>query len=419
MFIYVVKTGDSLFSVATKYQVNIDSIRITNGLKTQNLVPGQDLLIPTNVYIVQPGDSLYTIGQMALVPVETIRVINGLHSDVLTIGMRLYLPPRVKYETENFSYLTPSTPARDKDLIQRFAFINSYYGVFEYHILNDGSLSTLNDKNLSSLIRQNQVAPIAVITNLTDTGFSVELARRIISDPNLRQRAVNNIYNLVKNKNYAGANIDFEGLEEQDRDNYTTFIRLVREQLKPEGYTTSVALPAKTSDSIPWMKGYDYRGIGAVSDFVFLMAYDWHHLGSLPGPVAPIEEVKQTIQYAKNAMGGKKVILGVPRYGYDWTMASNGTVISARAISVASAVETAMRHQVPIQYSIQYQQPHFEYWEAGNRHVVWFEDARARAQKLQAVVDYGLLGIGAWKLGLEFPQSAYLISEFLSKRHVI
>ena len=70
MFIYVVKTGDSLFSIAGKYQVSMDSIRIINGLKTDKLVPGQDLLIPTDMYIVQPGDSLYSIAQMSFTSVE-------------------------------------------------------------------------------------------------------------------------------------------------------------------------------------------------------------------------------------------------------------------------------------------------------------------------------------------------------------
>ena len=65
MFIYVVKMGDSLFLIAGKYQISMDSIRIINQLKTDNLVPGQDLLIPTDMYIVQPGDSLYSIAQMS------------------------------------------------------------------------------------------------------------------------------------------------------------------------------------------------------------------------------------------------------------------------------------------------------------------------------------------------------------------
>jgi spore germination protein len=69
MFIYVVKTDDSLFSIAGKYQISMDSIRIINQLNTGKLVPGQDLLIPTNMYVVQPGDSLYSISQMSFTSV--------------------------------------------------------------------------------------------------------------------------------------------------------------------------------------------------------------------------------------------------------------------------------------------------------------------------------------------------------------
>ncbi len=419
MFIYVVKAGDSVYSIATKYQVNMDSIRIINGLKTDQLVPGQDLLIPSNLYIVQPGDSLYTIAQMALIPIEEIRLFNGLHSDLLTIGMNLYFPPRRKYEQEGLSYITPSTPDINQFNVQTFSSINSYFGVFEYHILENGSLSTLNDTPLIPLIRQNQVLPLVVITNLTETGFNPELTSRILNNPELRQRVIDNIYNLIKSKNYAGVNIDFERLREKDRDIFSGFLRSLRERLKPEGYFTSVAVPPKTSDDIPWIKGYDYGGIGAAVDFVFIMAYDWHEASSQPGPVAPITEIKKTIEYAQNFMSRKKIILGVPRYGYDWTM-SNGNAVSARAVSVSSAIETAMKYQVPIQYSFQDQQPFYQYRdESGKRHIVWYEDMRARAQKLQVVINYGLKGIGAWQLGLHFPQSAYLVREFLEKRVMI
>ncbi|MGG3891237.1 glycosyl hydrolase family 18 protein [Metabacillus fastidiosus] len=419
MFIYVVKTGESVFSIATKYEVSMDSIRIINGLKTDRLVPGQDLLIPTDIYIVQPGDSLYTISQMALIPAETIRLYNGLQSNILIVGMRLYLPPRSKYEAEGFSYITPSTPERNQMIVQTFAPINTFFGIFEYHVLEDGSLSTLNDQQLIRLSRENKVAPLAVITNLTPTGFSPELTRRVLSSPEIRERLINNIYNLVKTKNYAGVNIDFERIRESERDLYSGFLRSLSERLRPERYYTSVAVPAKTSDDIPWLKGYDYGGIGAAVDFVFIMAYDWHEASSPPGPVAPIGEVRQTIEYALNHMRGNKIILGVPRYGYDWTM-SDGAVESARAVSVSRAVETAMKYQVPIQYSTEYQQPFFQYRdETGKRHIVWYEDARARAQKFQVVVDYRLRGVGAWQLGLHFPQSAILFKEFFTTKKII
>ncbi|WP_066390347.1 glycosyl hydrolase family 18 protein [Neobacillus mesonae] len=419
MFIYIVKTGDSIFSIATKYQVTMDSIRIINGLKTDRLVPGQDLLIPSDMYIVQPGDSLYLISQMSFIPVETIRLYNGLQSDTLMVGMKLYLPPRPKYEAEGFSYITPSTPEMNQWLVQRFAPINTFFGIFEYHVLEDGGLSTLNDQQLIRLSRENNVAPLAVITNLTETGFNPELTKRVLNTPEIRERLITNIYNLVKTKNYAGVNIDFERIREGERDIYSGFLRSLSERLRPEGYYTSVAVPAKTSDDIPWLKGYDYGGIGAAVDFVFIMAYDWHEASSPPGPVAPIKEVRQTIVYALNNMRGNKIILGVPRYGYDWTM-TNGTVESARAVSVSSAIETAMKYQVPIQYSTEYQQPFFQYRdETGKRHIVWFEDARARAQKLQLFVNYRLRGIGAWQLGLHFPQSGILVNEFMIPQKII
>lgn len=419
MFIYVVKTGESLFSIATKYQVSMDSIRLMNGLTTDRLVPGQDLLIPTDMYIVQPGDSLYLISQMSLTPIETIRLYNGLQSDILMIGTRLYLPARPKYEEEGLSYIIPSTPETNQLIVQTFSPINTYFGVFEYHVLEDGSLSTLDDQNLIKIAREYKVAPLAVITNLTPTGFSPDLTYRVLSSPELRARLINNIYNLIKAKNYAGVNIDFERIRESERDLYSGFLRSLSERLRPEGYYTSVAVPAKTSDDIPWLKGYDYGGIGAAVDFVFIMAYDWHETSSPPGPVAPIREVTQTIRYALNHMRGNKIILGVPRYGYDWTL-SNGTVVSARAVSVVKATETAMKYQVPIQYSTEYQQPHFQYRdETGMRHIVWFEDSRARAQKIQLVINYRLRGIGAWQLGLHFPQSAILVREFMTSRKII
>ncbi|GIN93980.1 putative sporulation-specific glycosylase YdhD [Siminovitchia terrae] len=416
MFIYVVKLGDSLFSIAAKYRISMDSLRITNGLSRDRLVPGQDLLVPSNVYIVQPGDSLFSIAQIAFIPEETIRLYNGLQSDELTVGMEIYFPPRDKHPEQGLSYLTPSTPQKNRQNVQTFAPITSNFGVFEHHILEDGSLSTLDDQQVVSLIRENDAIPIAVITNLTESGFSPQLTKRILNDPTLRQRAINNIYNLVKSKNYAGVNVDFEQVLESDRDLYSGFLAALRDRLKPEGFTISAAVPAKSSDDIPWLKGFDYGGIGAAVDFVFIMAYDWHEAGSDPGPVAPITEVRKTLDYALTKMGRDKIVLGVPRYGYNWTMA-NGSVASASAFSVSNAYATAMRYQVPIQYSTEYQQPHYTYWdEGGRRHIVWFEDIRARAVKFQLAVDYKLRGVGAWQLGLHFPQSAFLVREFFRKK---
>lgn len=397
----------------------MDSIRILNSLTTDRLVPGMDLLIPSNMYIVQPGDSLYMISRMSFIPPETIRLYNGLQSDVLSVGMILYLPPRPKYTAENLSYMYPSTPDQDETIITNFAPINTYIALFEYHILEGGELSLLNDEFAIQIARNNNVAPLATITNLTPEGFSPEITRQVLTFPEQRNRLVNNIYTLVTSKNYAGVNIDFERVREEERDLYTGFLRLLTQRLKSEGYSVSAAIPPKTSEDIPWLKGYDYGGIGAVVDFVFIMAYDWHVPSTQPGPVAPIAEVRRTIEFAIQHMKRNQIILGVPRYGYDWTM-ENGTSIRGRAVSVTGAINLALRYQVPIQYSTQYEQASFTYWDNnGDQHIVWFENSQARVAKLQLVVDYRLRGVGAWQLGLGFPQSAILVNEFLNTKKVI
>lgn len=103
-------------------------------------------------------------------------------------------------------------------------------------------------------------------------------------------------------------------------------------------------------------EGLRLRGIGAVVNYMFIMAYDWHHAGSEPGPVAPITEIRRTIEFTIAQVPSRKIIIGVPLYGYDWIIPYQpGTVASA--ISNQNAIERAMRYQAPIQYSAEYQSP--------------------------------------------------------------
>jgi spore germination protein len=261
--------------------------------------------------------------------------------------------------------------------------------------------------------------PLATITNLTPTGFSRELTHQMLNSPDARQRLIDNIFNLISSKGYAGVNIDFEGISTEDRDLFSGFLRSLRDRLKTRGYIVSIAVPPKTSEDIPWLKGYDYGAIGSVMDLVFIMAYDWHHAGSEPGPVAPINEVRRTIEFALRHMSRNKIILGVPRYGYDWTLPDTPQSVG-RALSSLGATQLAMRNQVPIQYSEEFEAPSFRYVdEAGTRHVVWFEDARSFSEKFKLVREYRLRGMGAWQLGLGFPQAPWLMRKFFEIEKVI
>jgi len=91
---YTVQKGDSLYSIARKYNTTIDRIKDLNNLTTNLLSIGQVLLIPTDTnlettYTVQKGDSLYSIAKKYNTTVNRLKQLNNLTSNLLSIGQIL------------------------------------------------------------------------------------------------------------------------------------------------------------------------------------------------------------------------------------------------------------------------------------------------------------------------------------------
>lgn len=82
---------------------------------------------------------------------------------------------------------------------------------------NGDIINDLNDRTAIETTWQNRVRPLAVITNLTEGGFSPELAHQVLQNPTARTNLVNNIVSLTVRKGYGGVNIDFERIREADR----------------------------------------------------------------------------------------------------------------------------------------------------------------------------------------------------------
>ena len=97
---YTVQKGDSLYSIAQKLGTTVDELKKLNNLTSNNLSIGQILKIPEkivqddekNIYVVKKGDSLYSIARDNNTTVNELKTINSLTSDILTIGQTLLLP---------------------------------------------------------------------------------------------------------------------------------------------------------------------------------------------------------------------------------------------------------------------------------------------------------------------------------------
>ena len=106
--IYIVKSGDSLWKIADQYGITIDDLKKANNLISDILYTGQELIIPqennnatnddTITYIVQSGDSLWSIAKKYNISVNSLKSANNLNSNLLQIGQKLIIPSDTSYE---------------------------------------------------------------------------------------------------------------------------------------------------------------------------------------------------------------------------------------------------------------------------------------------------------------------------------
>ena len=113
---YVVRSGDTLWLLAQRYNTTVDAIKRLNGLTSDNLSIGQVLKIPTTAssggsyfeYVVRSGDTLWLLAQRYHTTVDAIKRLNGLTSDNLSIGQVLKIPTTASSGGSYFEYVVRS-----------------------------------------------------------------------------------------------------------------------------------------------------------------------------------------------------------------------------------------------------------------------------------------------------------------------
>ena len=95
--LYQVQIGDTLYSIAKKYNISVNELKALNDLISDGLSVGQLLSVPSglslvNSYIVNSGDTLYSIAKKFDISVNKLKEYNNLSSNLLTIGQKLLIP---------------------------------------------------------------------------------------------------------------------------------------------------------------------------------------------------------------------------------------------------------------------------------------------------------------------------------------
>ncbi len=149
---YTVKSGDTLYSIANRYGLSVSELKSMNDLSTNNLSIGQVLKVKKstsvpeennkNYYIVKSGDNLYKIANMFDTDVSELKRLNNLTNNLLSIGQKLIVPSAKDYQT----YIVKSG--------------DTLYGIardFKTTVSGIQSLNNLTSSNLS--VGQNLLIP--------------------------------------------------------------------------------------------------------------------------------------------------------------------------------------------------------------------------------------------------------------------
>jgi len=141
------------------------------------------------------------------------------------------------------------------------------------------------------------------------------------------------------------------------------------------------------------------------------MTYEWGYTYGPAMAVAPVNRVREVLDYAVTEIPREKIYMGIPNYGYDFILPYVQGVSRADSVSNVGAVQLAADIGEAILYDETAQAPYFIYYDdQGRQHQVWFEDARSIEAKLDLFSEYGFEGVGYWNIMRYFPQNWLVVS---------
>lgn len=310
----------------------------------------------------------------------------------------------------NMSYLYFGNTSQFTDYVDKTKGSLHVVSPSYFDLNEDGSLK-LTTRIDPSFIREMQRRNIRVVPFLSNH-WSREVARAALKN---REALAQEIADAIAKYNLDGVNTDLENITEEDREAYVDFIKLLRQKL-PKEKELSVAVIANPSGRVTGINGgHDYKGLAQYSDYLMVMTYDESYRGGPAGPVASINFVEKSIQYAVKQIPAEKVVLGIPFYGRYWNDAEplggygiHLTQIDALISKYKGTVTFDEKSKSPkAVFTVKPQDEKFSVFgrELGpGNYTLWYENEESIKQKLRLVQKYNLKGTGSWSLGQETPQ---------------
>ena len=269
---------------------------------------------------------------------------------------------------------------------------------------NEGNISSLASSDYVAQAHEKGLQVWGLVDNFNENISTTEILSRTSS----RQNLVRQLVDAALSAGLDGINIDFEYLEEAVGIHFLQFLR----ELSVETHKNNLVLSVDNPVPEDFTSHYDRAEQGRVVDYVIIMGYDEHYVGSEEaGSVASLPWVEKGIQDTLAEVPAERVINAVPFYSRLWKTLA-GT-LSSEAIGMGQVQEVISKYKVETYWDKNTSQNYGTFENEGTEFQIWIEDAQSIAEKVKLSSKYNLAGVAAWKLGFESSDVWQAISDNL------
>jgi spore germination protein YaaH len=268
----------------------------------------------------------------------------------------------------------------------------------------DGTLglkNTARNTTLRDLCKTNNTKLIPTISN-----SSAEELSKVLNNEDLLTNHINLIIKEVETYQYNGIDIDYEYINELDRDKFTNFINLLSSELHKNNKVLTIAILWKTNlDTIienfsSSRAAQDWATLGEAVDEFRIMAYDYTSSTDTEGPISPKDWISEILDYGLSKVSADKIVLGLPLYAYEWTDENKG----AKALVWNDVLNIKNNKEYTIIEDI-LDEEKFEkrltLKTTDMTKVIWYQDSEATNQRIDLAQTFGINKFVFWRLGGE------------------
>ena len=322
------------------------------------------------------------------------------------------------FNREQYSYLTmdskinmvwhqvTSTDANAyfADATANMTGVNVISPTWFYLTDTSGNIASIASADYVSQAHEKGLQVWGLIDNFTQEVSTTET----LSSTAARQNIISQLIQAAQDVGMDGINVDFESLSEDVGTHFLEFLR----ELSIECHKNNLVLSVDNPVPEDFTSHYDRAEQGRVVDYVIIMGYDEHYVGSEAGSVASLPWVEQGIQDTLDEVPAKRVINAIPFYTRLWR--TTGGNVTSEAIGMDQAQQTIADNNVETYWDKTTSQNYGKYDIDNSTYQIWLEDAQSVAEKVKLVSKYDLAGVSAWKLGFENSGIWQVISDNLN-----